>query len=665
MKPRIAVLSGCLLLTGIVGSLRADLPASAPAPAATSDDVLLDRARRYVEASDRYLHHSKLQRGMKGYGLTVLAGAEIVRFDAEILSVMGKWGPHADVILVRLSGQGLEHSGVIAGMSGSPVYVTDPADGKSKLIGAVAYGWAGSKDPICGVQPITQMLAIEDVLSEMARQEHPATAPGTRPAPTTDETAPPAFDPETEDLARAFGVAAGARPWLPTAPAAAVRGRLLPLQTPLAATGLDEPALTRATEILAPLGIVPLQGGAVTSGQARALKDVRLVPGAAVSVCVVSGDVDLSAIGTVTDVVGNQVLAFGHPFFRQGDLRLPMGTAYIHTVIPGIAESFKLGSTLAIAGSLLRDEATGVAGRIGPMAATIPMTVNVSWPGRQRVQSFHFRLCQQTRLTPMILEMLLSQTIAGSRMPPELNHVKYAVAIDMGPELGTYETSNVISGTRLTSLLEETIAPVHLVMRNRFARPPQIRGIRVDAQIAPGDITGALEDFRLDGQVYRPGEPLTGRVTIKPARRPQATLDVSFELPADLPEGPYTLTACDAADSLRTDMRENPHLYAPQSLPQMMAALRRTVGRSNGNVYLHLPLPETGLALRQAELPQLPPSVAGAIDEARPPEARRFSRSLVRALPTPYVVDGSIAVSFTVSKRPTQTLIRQQKESAP
>ncbi|MCY2927744.1 MAG: hypothetical protein NT031_20355, partial [Planctomycetota bacterium] len=385
-----------------------------------------------------------------------------------------------------------------------------------------------------------------------------------------------------------------------------------------------------------------------------------------ISVCLVSGDLDLSATGTVTDVVGNHVLAFGHPFFRQGDVRLPMGTAYIHTVIPGIAESFKLGSTLELTGTLLRDEATGVAGRVGQPAPTIPMTVNVAWTGRQRSQSLRFNLCQHARLTPMIMEMVLAQAIAGWRNPPEFNHIKYKAAIDLGADLGTLESANVTSGAaRLGSLIDDTIAPVHLILRNRFARPPRIRGIRLDIEIAEGDITGTLDDFRLDGQIYRPGETVTGHVAIKPTRRPPARVDVSFPLPPDLPEGQYTLTACDAGDSLRADMRENPHLYVPQSLGQLVGALRRSVGRPNDNLYLRLPLPETGLALRQAELPQLPPSIAGAIDEAHAPDTRRFTRSLVHSQSTPYVVDGAIAATFTVAKRPTQTLTRQQKESAP
>ena len=149
------LLTSVLCWTAVIASARAEPPQTQP-----SGDNVLNAAAELVRRSDRYLHHDRLRRGMKGYGLTVLAGTKIVRFQVEIISVVTQWSPHQDIILARLSGQGLEKTGIIAGMSGSPVYVKDPADGKDKLIGAVAYGWSMQKEPLCGIQPITQMLAI-------------------------------------------------------------------------------------------------------------------------------------------------------------------------------------------------------------------------------------------------------------------------------------------------------------------------------------------------------------------------------------------------------------------------------------------------------------------------------------------------------------------------
>ena len=128
-------------------------------------DTRLAAAEKHVAKSDRYLHHSVLRRGMKGYGLTVMAGLKPIKFDAEIVSVVSRFGPHLDVILARLAGHKLEKTMIISGMSGSPVYMKDPKDGKFKMIGAVAYGWNGQNEPLCGIQPITQMLAAGGCIS--------------------------------------------------------------------------------------------------------------------------------------------------------------------------------------------------------------------------------------------------------------------------------------------------------------------------------------------------------------------------------------------------------------------------------------------------------------------------------------------------------------------
>ncbi|MHC4295415.1 MAG: SpoIVB peptidase S55 domain-containing protein, partial [Planctomycetota bacterium] len=343
------VLGACLTL--LVGTLLIGSIPAMGSPDSAEGDARLAAAKRFVEASDRYLHQSHLRPGMKGYGLTVLSGTERVRFDVEIVSVMTKWGPHQDVILARLSKQNLEKTGIIMGMSGSPCYVQH--DGRDKLIGAVAFGYFAQKEPLCGIQPITQMLAISDLPGARTR---PTSAPAVSKFPDFLEMV---LDPARRDFASLV---------LPKRSALETKGAgpiLSPLLTPLTVSGTSRTAIERLARTVRPMGMIPVEAGGTALADTREAEDTSMVPGGGVSVALVRGDADISAVGTVTEVVDDRVLAFGHAFFADGDVEFPMGPAYVHTVISGLLQSFKLGTTLSLSGTLNRDESVGVAGTIG------------------------------------------------------------------------------------------------------------------------------------------------------------------------------------------------------------------------------------------------------------------------------------------------------------
>jgi hypothetical protein len=304
----------------------------------------LTAAKKLVETSEKYLHHSHLRRGMKGYGLTVLAETEIVRFDVEIVSVMTKWGPHQDVIFARLSGHGLEKTGIIQGMSGSPCYIRD--DGRDKMIGAVAYAWSGQKEPQCGIQPITQMLATAGMGLETTTR--PATQPESRPGTfvsgsgiSRSSLLAAALDPRKLDFST---IALLSRPKRggPAGP------QLIPLGTPLMVSGASARAMEFLTEALGPAGMIPVQTGGMSPAVAAAARDAKLAPGSAVSIPMVTGDANYSAVGTVTDIVGDRVFAFGHGFYGDGAVELPMGPAYVNTVVASLFASFKVSSDLVM-----------------------------------------------------------------------------------------------------------------------------------------------------------------------------------------------------------------------------------------------------------------------------------------------------------------------------
>jgi len=614
-----------------------------------SVDTRLTAARKHVEASKRYLHHSALKRGMKGYGLTVFAGFKPVRFDAEIVSVVAKFGPHRDVILATLAGHKLEKTMIISGMSGSPVYMKDPKDGKFKMIGAVAYGWNGQNEPLCGIQPITQMLAAGGFLSVAGSDK----APGGKLAPAGRSSVPKGF------LRTALGVKK--IDFAFSELASFDRGydseestRMVELSTPVMVSGMSSRALSRSRRMLKSVGMIPLQGGGVGAAQAAAWKNAKLVPGGGIAVPLAAGDADMTAVGTVTDVVKNNVMAFGHSFFSYGPAKLPMGPAYIHTVVSGRNNSFKLGSLMRVTGTMTRDEETAIAGTIGPKPQMIPMKVLVDWVADKRKQTFNFAIAQHPRMTPIMVSSMLSDAAWGWRSLPERHHVSYSMTVDFG-KLGKYKASNMSSGSDVYWAGSDLDRALFSMMRNPYGPRPEIRSIDVSIKIMPGEIDASIVDFRLDTDTFEPGDTLTGTLTLARPRQKRTTMPVKFKLPDDLPEGIGTLQVCDWSSAASADMRAQPHKYRPKTTREFLASLQRSVLNQGDVLYMRMGLPNGGgIALDKKELPDLPASKSVLITQANLLDTRKFSNSLQRTQKVKYVLSGSAAVRFRVVKHRRQ-----------
>jgi hypothetical protein len=623
-------------------------------------DSRLRAARTFVERSDRYMHHSRLRRGMKGYGLTVFAGTRVERFGIEIVSVLTAWNPHRDVILARCTGRRLRKTGIVQGMSGSPIFVKDPDDGAEKMIGALAYGWSFQTEPVCGVQPITQMLAV----SGMLPGDKPSRG-GRRAAVAADppRDAPAAYlrsvlDPRKGtfgDLARPKARRGGA--------AAGRPGRtLVPLAVPLMVSGLGEGTLAHLARAIGPAGLVPLRSGGVAAAEAKAARDATLQPGATIAIPLVTGDADWTAAGTVTDVIGEKVLAFGHPLYADGNVTLPMGPGYVHTVVSSQLTSFKLASTLKLTGTLGRDEAVGVGGRVGRRPPMIPLTVTVRRPDTGRRQVFRYRLAQDPWFTPLLVYYLVREGGEGWHRLPEEHTVAHEVTVQYAGDLGRYRAADVTSDRGTDGAASDAQRPVAAMTANPLGPRVYPRAVSVDLTISPGSRAAAILDLRLDGQTYRPGETVRGHLAVRPFRRERTTLPVAFELPADLPEGAYELTACDARTATSAEQAAMPQRFRPRTPAQLLAAIRRTVQRRGDRLYLRLPLPSGGLAVRTRELPQLPPSRRQILAAARPIDAVAFRRALERAVACEYLVRGSAAAAFTVRKTPAGTRLRGRED---
>ena len=678
MRSRLAIFVSFLTAAGVLAGSAAVVGAAGPG----GDDRLAE-ARKFVEKSDRYLHHSKLKRGMQGYGLTVMAGTKRERFKARVISVVTKWGPHQDVILARLSGLNLEHSGIIAGMSGSPVYFKDPADGKDKLVGAVAYGWSGQKDPLCGIQPITQMLASGRTFAHL--QPITPSGPGDKSKPVGGKSAKRGPDRKVEAKSAdsaAAGLAGGALPngldvdsfvanvlspekadfaalVTPKRTAEPVATSMVPLVTPLMMSGFSQKSLAAAAGRLEPLGLMPVASGGINADLDKSYRTTKLVPGGGIAVPIVSGDAAIAAVGTVTDVYKGRVMAFGHSFQAEGATDLPIAPAYIHTVVPGLMRSFKMGASLKVQGRLHSDEAVGISGQIGPKPRMVPMTLTIHRKDIARKEVYHYEICNHRSMTALGVSMVLGRAVEGWHAMPEQHTIRYRVAVDFG-RLGKYEASNLSADLGARAVGSDVLRPITAMLSNPFGVRIVPNRIDVAITVEPRSMAAQLLEFKLNASTYRPGDTVTGVVTVRPVRKAPRPVAVKFRLPDDLPDGSYTLTVCDAISAMQAEQAENPHRFAPRTTEQLFEAVQRVVSNRSDRLYLRLPLPgRVGVAIEQAEMPDLPASKVQILAQAGIRDARAFKRCEVQTNRTPLLISGSATATFGVEREPEGTILRK------
>jgi len=285
----------------------------------------------------RYITIDEIKPGMKAWCLTAYKGSLIEKFDLEVLDVVYNIKPNHNAIMVQGTDKRFIHTGPVAGCSGSPVYI----DGR--LAGALAFGWSFSKDPLYGVTPIEEMLRVGKGANS---QSHSATQAG---GFVFDFSKPLDFAKIDKKIKNTFTSKKSF-------------GSIAVLPCPVITSGLPAQACSELEEILGPLGFMAVSGAGGTANQAAGgeQRAAKLVPGAPLAVPLVTGDITMTAIGTVTEVVGDKVYGFGHSFLGYGAIDLPMATGRIHTVVSSVIRSFKLGSAGEIVGALTADESTAI-----------------------------------------------------------------------------------------------------------------------------------------------------------------------------------------------------------------------------------------------------------------------------------------------------------------
>ena len=560
----------------------------------TAHDVTTHNKPAPTVISPPIMRLDQIHEGMKGIALTVFQGVKPESMEVEVLGVMHNVnGPKGDIILVRLHGTKPEYTGVVAGMSGSPVYF----DGK--LAGALAFRIGEfSKEPIAGVTPIEEMLEISALDHSPAPATMRASLPDANPAnpSATSQTASP-------------GESA-------TLPAQNYSNYLTPIETPLVFNGFSNETLQRYASQFAAAGIVPVMG----IGSASDRKQPEPIEaGSAVSAVLVRGDMDIAATCTVTYVDPRRLLACGHPLLQFGEVDLPMTKATVLATLPSPMNAFKIVNTTETVGAFVQDRQNGIMGVPGRDSKMIPVTVAMHSQGEQgtATKEFHYEILNNARLSPLAMMATVFNALHGIN--------------EYGEDI-TYRMNGVLSVKGYPDVaLRNMFAPqdngqpaaalAAATIGDRFGRiysnafdVPDVQGVKLDFDLVRERRSARLEAARTDMTEARPGDVITVETVIRPYRGERLLRQIPIRIPTSTSKGTLRILVSDG-DTLDRMRRGTPMMNRGLGLAPTIALLNKE--RANDRVYVSLIESDPEAMVADKVMPTLPLSVMNVMDNMR------------------------------------------------
>jgi hypothetical protein len=592
----------------------------------------------------RHMRVSEVRPGMKGYGLSVFSGTRIEPFQVEVVSVLHNFNPKYDVVLIRCHGANLELTGAVAGMSGSPVFLKDDR-GRDRMIGAFAYGWPMTKEPLAGVQPIEYMLALPGT-----------TKPTAGPAPAEAGATPGNAD-RVEAGARLAWSIPSATGWpharLPrpagAQPLVAQPGnpRLAPLATPLMVGGVPQSVLDSFSPLFQSAGLVPLQAGG--GGSAKPTDEPGTIsPGSVLAVPLLVGDADMTAVGTCTEVLGDRVFGFGHPFQNEGSVLLPMGAGKINGIIPNMTTSFKLGTLTSTLGRLTADQTVGVSGRLGDPPPLVPIDVRIVYTDGSEDRPYHFDAALHPRFTPLLAAVALASSVGGAHDLPQYNTCDYDLTLEF-KNGRTLHIDNTSVNVNPMALFTEVGMPMMTASENPFERVA-LKKVSGTIRVTPEAREAQILEVNVPRSKYRPGETVRAFVTYKPFRAPEAILPVELELPKDLPEAQYQLVFSDWTRYATDEQQSKPFRFTAEKVEEVFDVLKDIASIRHNALYVRLVRQPDGVAIGRTAMPQLPSSRRQILMGAGRSNTTKFVSSTVKTMPTRYVMQGAADFAITVDR---------------
>jgi hypothetical protein len=604
MKKAVTLLSVFFVFFVILGLGHAQTPAASQAiqtPLSSTQIMKVDDVRP----------------GMKGVGYTVFQGTKPETMGVEVLGVLRNMnGPKSDVVLVRLQGEKAEFTGVVAGMSGSPVYI----DGK--LLGAIAYRIGQfSKEPIAGVTPIEQMLEINEFDRSVPESGATSAARATGASRTST--------PGTED----------------SNPIQSYAQYLQPIDAPFVFNGFNEGAIKQFAPQLSAMGITPVMG---VGSASKEKQPEPLQPGSAVSAILVRGDMDVAATCTVTYMDKDHLLACGHPLMQYGMVDMPMTKANVVATLASPLNAFKIINTTEPVGAFVQDRHTGILGRFDREPKMIPVTLSIHGPSGPR--EYHYEVLNNAKLTPVMMMTTVYNALMGMNQYGEETTYRMNGRIHVNG-FSDVRLSNMFSPVDATP----TAYAVATALGDHFGRiydnpfeAPTVGGVTLEFDLEPERRSAVLESARTDVTEARPGDEITIEAVLRPYRGDRIVRRIPVRVPTSAPKGSLRILVSDA-ETLDRSRHSTPAMGRRMDLHSTIEVLNKE--HLNDHLYVSLLEANPQATVEDKVMPAVPLSVMNVMEGMRATqEMVVFNESAVNEASTPvgYVVSGSQIISVSI-----------------
>jgi hypothetical protein len=561
--------------------------------------------------------------GMHGVAYTVFQGTKPESMGVEVLGILKNAnGPKGDIILVRLSGEKAEYTGVVAGMSGSPVYL----DGK--LAGALAFRIGEfSKEPIAGVTPIAEMLEINAMDSSPGNGTVNAKSGVNAPSKTSG----PGVGDVLSDATVSKDYA----------------NYLRPIEAPLVFSGFSQEAMQLFAPQFAKAGIVPVLGvGSVSDVKQPA----ALEPGSAISAILVRGDMDIAATCTVTYMDAQHLLACGHPLLQFGMVDLPMTKAEVLATLPSPLNAFKIVNATEPVGAFVQDRHTGILGEFGKEPDMIPVTLNIhSGSGNKQ---FRYEVLNNANLSPLAMMATVFNALHGVNEYGEdtTYRMNGRISVLGYPDVGVQNMFAPSDGGQPAAVMAA------LSLGERFSRiydnpynVPSIRGVQLDFDLVRERRWARLEGARTDVTEARPGDEITIETLLRPYRGDLILQQIPIHIPTSTSKGPLRILVSDG-ETLDRVRHAMPALGRKLDLASTIAMLNKQ--HVNNRVFVSLLEADPEATVADKVMPTLPLSIMNVMDGMRGTQEmvvqNESSVNEAATGPLDYVVAGAQVLTITV-----------------